>query len=378
MSKNIVICLDGTGNQFKDDNSNVVKFYRVLERKPEEQVVYYDAGVGTLADPAYKTPLLKRINKIFGLAFGHGMTKDIKEAYLFLMDNYNTGDNVFIFGFSRGAYTARALAGLVHCVGVLEKGNQSLIPYAIKLFKAKNIDWNVLAKFKHTFGRACEIKFLGLWDTVSSLGWVYDPILFPYTVNNKSVKAVRHAIAIDEKRTLFLPLLWGKKFCEEQDIKEVWFAGVHSDVGGGYSELESGLAKIPLKWMIDEATSKFGLKKDDYNYKRYVLGLKIDNKKNPYTKPNSYADMHNSLKGLWKIVQYLPLSAWNDKKKRKNIVIPKRFRDIPDDAILHDSVHKRINNNIYVYDPYKPYKPSNVDLENLHKYREKNNDSSCS
>jgi len=359
VNKNIVICLDGTGNKFNEESSNVVKLYRVLMRKPEKQIVYYDPGVGTLADPEYKIPVSKALNKILGLAFGYGMTKNIAEAYSYLMDNYKTGDNVFIFGFSRGAYAARALAGLIHSVGILEQGNQSLIPYAIELYKAKNVDFEVLAKFKKTFGRTCDIKFLGIWDSVRTVGWVYDPVFFPYTTNNVSVQAIRHAISIDEKRTLFLPLYWGGKFCEKQDIKEVWFAGVHADVGGGYPESESGLAKISLEWMINEAIdSKFGLIIDPVNYERYVLGLNKDKK---YTKPDSNAKMHDTLTGIWKVVQYFPLGVWDNQKKRKNTVMPERIRKIPDTAILHHSVLERIEDS--------DYKPLNLDIENLTQYK---------
>ena len=120
--KNVVICLDGTGNQFKEANSNVVKLFRVLQRDPRVQVAYYDPGVGTLADPDYKTPVAKKLNKAFGLAFGRGLTRNLEEAYAYLMDQYEADDRIFLFGFSRGAYTARALAGFIHSCGLLEKG----------------------------------------------------------------------------------------------------------------------------------------------------------------------------------------------------------------------------------------------------------------
>ena len=97
--KNIVICLDGTGNQFKEENTNVVKLFRVLERNPKTQLAYYNPGVGTLADPAYVTPMAKRINKWLGLGFGRGLTRNLKQAYSYLMDQYEEHDRVFIFGF---------------------------------------------------------------------------------------------------------------------------------------------------------------------------------------------------------------------------------------------------------------------------------------
>lgn len=345
MSKNIVLCLDGTGNQFKEDNSNVVNLSRVLIKNPKTQIVYYNPGVGTLADPAYKTPILKKLSKIAGLAFGYGIIKDIEEAYIFLMNNYEEGDRIYIFGFSRGAYTARSLAGLIHCCGLLEKGNNSLLPYAINLFNSRKIDFKVLAKFKHTFGRICEIELLGLWDSVSSIGWVYSPTFFPFTINNRSVKAVRHALSIDEKRILFSPLHWGDKYRSQQNIKEVWFSGVHSDVGGGYPESESGLAKIALQWMIEEVSgSDFSVLIDENKYNRYVLG-KGNSKE--YINPSIEADSHNSLKGLWKVIQFIPLSVWNKNTRSTHLEIVSTERLIKKGSTIHSSVLDRYESHGY-------------------------------
>jgi uncharacterized protein (DUF2235 family) len=292
--KNVVICLDGTGDQFKQHNTNVVKLFRVLERDPKRQVAYYDPGVGTLADPSYKTPIAKEINKVLGLGFGLGLGRNIEKAYAYLMEQVAENDRIFIFGFSRGAYTARALAGFIHSVGLMERGCENLIPYAMALYRARKVDFEILNKFKSTYGRSVQIHFLGLWDSVSTVGWIYDPVFLPYTTNNKSVLAVRHALAIDERRAFFRQLHWGSDN-QDQDMKEVWFAGVHADIGGGYPEAESGLAKISLRWMIEEAGSrKFGLKIDETKYNRYVLGIDSHNK---YIGPDEYADAHVSLKG---------------------------------------------------------------------------------
>ncbi len=343
--KNVVICLDGTGNQFKEENSNVVKLFRVLERNPQEQVAYYDPGVGTLADPSYKTPVTKKINKALGLGFGLGLTRNIEQAYSYLMEQYEENDRIFLFGFSRGAYTARALAGFIHSCGLLEKGCQNLIPYAMKLHKTRKVDFKLLQKFKSTYGRTCKIHFLGLWDSVSTFGWIYDPVFLPYTTNNKSVQAVRHALAIDERRAFYQQLHWGDEYQAHQDIKEVWFAGVHSDIGGGYPEDESGLAKITLKWMIDEACNeKFGLIFNDKRYDRYVLGKKSNGK---YIGPDDSAEAHKSLKGAWWLVQFLPQSVWLPVQKRKAIRIPEQLRPIDAGAALHHSVLNRINTGKY-------------------------------
>jgi uncharacterized protein (DUF2235 family) len=348
MSKNIVICLDGTGNQFKEDNSNVVKLFRTIVRD-KNQVAFYDAGVGTLADPQFRTPIAKRVSKWLGLGLGIGLLKNVEEAYSYLMENYESGDKVFIFGFSRGAYTARVLAALIHACGLLEAGNQSLLPYALKLFKSKvrpfwifgrgSPPFQILSKFKSTFGRSVDIHFLGLWDSVSTFGWIYDPIFLPYTTNNKSVNAVRHALAIDERRSFFQPMQWGDRYADRQDIKQVWFAGVHSDVGGGYPEVESGLSKIALKWMIDEAThTNFGLVVDPRKYDRYVLGQSGRG----YIGPSSIAEAHNSLKWIWWLVQYLPRSVWIVDKEREGIRFPRQRRKIESGVTIHKSVLERM------------------------------------
>ena len=342
--KNIVICLDGTGNQFKEENSNVVKLFRVLERSSDQEVAYYDPGVGTLADPSYKTPIAKKINKGLGLAFGRGLTKNIEQAYSYLMDQYEENDRIFIFGFSRGAYTARALAGFIRACGLLEKGCQNLIPYAMKLYKTQPPNFEILQKFKSTYGRNCKIHFLGLWDSVSTFGWIYDPVFLPFTSNNKCVQTVRHALAIDERRAFYQPVLWGREFEKSQDIKEVWFAGVHSDVGGGYGESKSCLGKITLKWMLDEARAdNIGLKISDEKYQRYVMGTK-DGK---YVGPSVEKDPETSLKGAWWLVQRLPQRIWNHKQQRKVLQFPKQFRQIEPGSTLHHSVLEKINTTVY-------------------------------
>ena len=161
----------------------------------------------------------------------------------------------------------------------------------------------------------------------------------PYTTNNKGVHTVRHALAIDERRSFFQPMPWGLKHQSSQDIKQVWFAGVHSDVGGGYPEKESQLSKIPLNWMIDEATGgKFGLLVDEAKRVRYVLGKS----KGGYVAPNSTADRHESSRGIWWLVQFHPRSAWLVDEERQGIRFPPQRREIESDATLHRSVIERM------------------------------------
>jgi len=354
--KNIVICLDGTGCQFRENNTNVVKLFRILDRNRDQQIRYYHPGVGTLGDPDYKTPLGKQITRILGMAFGRGIIRNIEEAYSFLMENYQDGDRIYIFGFSRGSYTARALAAFIYRCGILESGCQNLIPYAMKLFRSQPPNWEIMAKFKKTYSRDCSIHFLGLWDSVKTFGWIYNPIFLPNTTNNPSVKIIRHAIAIDERRSLFQKMLWGKPK-NNQDLKQVWFAGVHGDVGGGFLEQESGLAKISLKWMIEEARNS-GLQINQQEYEFTVLAEGADR----YSSPNPLAELHNSLVGMWRLLQYVPRIMWDVDKKKKVLKFPNRIREIPNQAILHESVLERLKSGTYQPQnlELKTYEPSHV------------------
>ena len=155
-SENIVICCDGTGNKFCDRNTNVVKLYSVLDLSdPTSQVAYYHGGLGTLGAPAAITRLLKLWTKTKGLAFGYGLTRDIGDAYNFLMDNYEEGDRVYLFGFSRGAYTVRALSGMLHMLGLIRKGDDNLIAYASDMLKRPD-QMKIARAFKKTFSESAK------------------------------------------------------------------------------------------------------------------------------------------------------------------------------------------------------------------------------
>ena len=138
MTKNIVICCDGTKNEFGQQNSNVVKLYKTLVCS-ESQIAYYHPGVGTMGARNALSPIGQWWTRTIGLAFGYGLSDNVADAYQFLMKTFRPGDDVYVFGFSRGAYTARALCGLLHLVGLLTEGNEGLIPYAIRMAKRKEI-----------------------------------------------------------------------------------------------------------------------------------------------------------------------------------------------------------------------------------------------
>ena len=293
--KNIVICCDGTSNDFGHDNSNVVKLYSVLEKNTARQAVYYDPGVGTPSTYDAFNPITKRVKHILGQSFGYGLSDNIMEAYAFLMKTYEAGDQVYCFGFSRGAYTVRALAGLIDTCGLLHANSDNLIPEAMRLYHDRGLN-DIATEFKAAFARPCPVHFLGLWDTVSSIGWVYNPVALQATANNPSVGNVRHAISIDERRAFFRQNLWGSRYQNTQDVKQVWFAGVHSNVGGSYPLAESGLSNIALEWMLAEARDK-GLRIGDEQKAREMVNHIPD----PHL-----TEQHNSLTGFWLAAECCP------------------------------------------------------------------------
>ena len=167
--KNIVLCLDGTNNEFGRTNTNVVRLYQSLDRSTR-QVVYYDPGVGTLAPPGLFTDLGKAIGRQIDGAIGTGVIPKAEEAVHFLMQNYEPGDRIYLFGFSRGAYTARVVAALLHKSGLPDRDAENLLPYFSHNLKYTK-DPKVSDEFKKTFGRPCPVHFLG-----SSLDRVGNPV----------------------------------------------------------------------------------------------------------------------------------------------------------------------------------------------------------
>src|SRR5712692_882400 len=221
MAKNIVICCDGTGNEFGESKSNVVNLYKLLVHD-DSQVAYYHPGVGTMGARSALTGITRWWTKVIGLAFGYGISDNIADAYQFLMRTFEPDDKVYVFGFSRGAYTARALCGMLHIIGLLREDNEGLIPYSIRMIKQKHIDFPLAADFKKTFSRDCKPHFVGVWDTVSSVGWVYNVAHFPGTkaTHNPDLRIIRHAVSIDERRAFFRQNLFGAPYDAQQDIRK--------------------------------------------------------------------------------------------------------------------------------------------------------------
>ncbi len=379
MPKNIVVCCDGTANEFAQDNTNVVKLYATLVQNSPGQVTFYHPGIGTMEPAGALTNFSRKVTKLLGMALGYGLSNDIRDAYVFLMNNYQEGDRVFLFGFSRGAYTVRVVAAMLYNYGLIRVGNEPLVPYAIRLLtgmergnqsnspagkEAANRYFDLARKFKATLSRTdCKPHFVGIWDTVSSVGWIGSPLAVPNEANNPDIQFGRHAISIDEHRAFFRNHLWrhsdtaGNPF-GPKDEKQVWFAGVHCDVGGGYPEAESGLSKVALEWMLEEAKPA-GLLVDAAK-EADVLGA---NGSRNYIAPNAKAEFHESLKGWWRIAEFVPKKHFDAKTaksgKRMNLF---RRRTMPPKSLVHESVLER-------GDEYRKRLPADVEFVKTVRYR---------
>ncbi len=313
MAKNIVVLSDGTGNELKTKgNTNVVRLFALMTRgAPSSQVMFYDPGVGTMGAQGALTGVGRSVTKFMGLAFGYGLKTNVVQGYEFIMNNYTHDDRILLFGFSRGAYTARAIAGFINHVGLLPPGNTNLIPYAMKLFwhsmekrgKRKkpisDAEWDLAQEFSDKFARpdfprkkANGIAYLGVWETVNATGSLRRRVVLPYTARLTVVGRARHAVAIDEKRKPFRPSLF--KFDTEKfhrratgELREVWFAGVHSYVGGDHE-----LSDITLQWIAEGAIDQ-GLLLDMGEFRKY--------RELPTSK--AFGELGKN-KGLWRLLGF--------------------------------------------------------------------------
>ncbi|KAJ1309349.1 hypothetical protein OPQ81_006128 [Rhizoctonia solani] len=356
--RNLIVCFDGTGDQYDQDNSNIVRFVQLLKKDDKsKQMVYYQAGIGTGVGPKPGSKLLSKVSQTLDMALATGLSIHVRGGYEFLMQNYTEGDRISLFGFSRGAYTARALAGMLHKVGLLPAYNHEQVPFAYRMFKRDDaLGWKMSNGFKRAFCIDVKIDFVGVFDTVNSVGII--PRELPFAKTNYLIRVFRHAVALDERRAKFKANMWGRATEEEEklgadgkrgvyvrkktlsgvhissfvkgweevvdrvkgdhgkdkvgdakekearkretteseetrddhdkeeneekksahehiqdvshhggqdcstpeerehetDVKEVWFAGAHCDVGGGSvpNETKNNLARIPLRWMVRE------------------------------------------------------------------------------------------------------------------------------
>ena len=262
--KRLVICCDGTWgtpDQFDEFHTpvptNVTRLAQAIastDAQDVEQRMFYNPGVGTGA-----------FDHLVGGAFGVGLSQKIKDAYMFVVDTLAPDDELFLFGFSRGAYTARSLAGLIRNSGVLRRQYASRLEDAYELYRdrsnATHPRSTEASLFRATYSHQPRIKFIGVWDTVGALGIPDLPV--PAAIRDRwkfhdvelstTVDFAFHALALDEKRKPFAPTLWDQQdnAPREQVLEQVWFAGTHGNVGGG--RRDAGLSDIALAWMVTKA-----------------------------------------------------------------------------------------------------------------------------
>jgi len=291
--KNIVLCADGTGHRGGyGRDTNVYKTYKAVDINSPgvDQYTFYDQGVGTDKSDTSKNKYRTALSG----AFGFGFRNNVLHLYHFLARSYNPGDAIFLFGFSRGAATVRAFAGFINACGLVDRNHssvqtngafdgdkfQELVEQAFECYQ-NNKNKAAQQKFKdqyavkesiHAPNGDLKIKFVGVWDTVSALGfsqdfslllkWIFSTAekisnmipwlahdFYDYELNN-SIENAYHALSIDDERTTFHPLVWNEKNFTGH-VEQVWFAGVHSNVGGGYPR--TGLSDIALQWMQSKA-----------------------------------------------------------------------------------------------------------------------------
>ena len=315
MVRTIVVCSDGTSNEYGTHNSNVVGVFEAIVRDAR-QIGFYDPGVGTF-DPLGRF-IGKRVGKLLGDAFGWGLQQNIEDAYEYLMNHYEDGDKLFLFGFSRGAYTARALGGMLHKCGLLQKGSKNLIPYASEIYNTPGNE-TIANGFKDTFCQPCKPYFIGVWDTVGSLGYFFGRRFFDARLHPDTPYGY-HAISIDEQRKKFLPSIWEENRKDRgQTVEQAWFPGVHSDIGGSYPE--RGLSDGAFIWMMRHA-EKAGLR------------LKPNWEAGRAPDPAAKDALHQSRKGFWRL--------WR-----------KVHREMPNRAKIHRSAEDRLKADV-------GYSPTNL------------------
>ncbi len=336
--KRIAIFCDGTWNTPDESENgklcqtNVVKMANALSPVSKDgklQLLYYDTGVGSEGG---------LIRRIFDGATGTGISENILQAYRFIIKSYVPGDELYFFGFSRGAFSVRSLAGLIRNSGLLRPENIDLVEAAYRLYQSRKPEHQpreveaTLFRKTYAVAETTKIKFIGVWDTVGALG---NPLLLNGILSKRNrfhdtdlstrIENAFHALAIDEKRRNFEATLWHQqKEAKDQVLEQVWFAGVHSDVGGGYAEC--GLSDIALGWMVDKAHHC------DLEFDAIDLN------------PDSMALMHESYTGFYKLQSRL--------FRQIGVVDPKRGAT---NETIHPSVLERYKND-------KSYRPQNLEL----------------
>ncbi|WP_237060834.1 DUF2235 domain-containing protein [Microbulbifer sediminum] len=249
----LILLFDGTWND-PEDQTNVYQFSRLIRDYDGSvcQRFFYDPGVGT-----------SRRSRFRGGVFGFGLSENLRQGYDWLARNYTSDDEIWILGFSRGAYTARSLVGMMRKCGLLHISTPQLLKRAEQIYRTKEYhpDSWICQQFRRRYSQDVRIHFIGVWDTVGSLGvpgtFLSEKGKFAWhdTQLSKIVRYAYHAVALDEFREAYNVALWthpeGDKKVHQEDVEQRWFIGAHANVGGGYGD--DPLAVISLKWMRDKA-----------------------------------------------------------------------------------------------------------------------------
>jgi uncharacterized protein (DUF2235 family) len=353
-SRRLVICCDGTWNSEDAGESatNVLRLARMVRAETDagaSQLVYYDNGVGTG----------NILDRIVGGATGIGLSRNVREAYTFIVNNYADGDEIFLFGFSRGAYTARCVAGLIGRIGILRKRQMGNF--------AEAWDWNrrdraarerTAAEFEARFsGRNTNatVRCIGVWDTVGALGIPTSRLPFNPQPCVKSygfldaelgphVEHAFQALAIDERRQPFLPSIWSRsKTVPNQDVRQVWFSGVHSDIGGGYAN--HGTADIALLWMTEQLRDLLDLDLQRLTHELHETEIGVS------------SEVHDSFGPTWAI-------AGDGRRDWRTQATPTN-----ETQFVHRSVHERLALGHYPINPkfeigaLPVWEPSGVEIQ---------------
>lgn len=371
--RKLIVCCDGTWNKpyEVDGPTNVVKMVRAIrpiDDKGVAQIIFYHPGVGT-GNP---------LDSFMGGTMGFGLSANVQSAYDFLASNFVDGDLIFLFGFSRGAFTARSLAGLIGYIGLMEKRDMDLFPRVYDIYRSvdyrhvlstgdkeqmdaalhklfpKDVAEKTLDRLIDALLRArpTPIFFIGVWDTVGALGIPLTPLnwigqknfQFHDTDLSDKVRYAYHALAIDEARGNFKPTLWTRPAGRGSDpakrpqtLEQVWFAGVHSNVGGGYPN--SGLSDIAFLWMVAKAAAAAQSENPDspIAFEEQYLKEKID---------QTMGLLVDSRKTFWKLVE---------KYTRPIMAAPPPEKETCE--FIHYSAHARFDatgNKAFAPFPYQP------------------------
>jgi uncharacterized protein (DUF2235 family) len=313
MSKRIVVCCDGTWNtpdQLRGGQpvpTNVSKVALAVAPKDptdREQRMFYHRGVGT-----------NRWEHIRGGGFGFGLSRDVRDTYRFLVQNFEPGDKLFFFGFSRGAFTARSTVGFIRNCGILRREHADRVDEAYALYrsrKSRTHPRSIEAQlFRRSYSYETRIHFIGVWDTVGALGIPLSGLRLINVLNRRwqfhdtdlsaIVDGAFQALAIDEKRGPFQPAIWTPPAAnaDHQRLEQVWFAGVHSDVGGGYPD--PALAEIALLWMVDRARDCGLVFESDAFTPLPPGGDEALRHTYRYVAPNVLEQLHESRKGFYRL-----------------------------------------------------------------------------